>query len=72
MRTPEQVFDLSSADGTAPVDVAKEGWEAMKSGDAHVVAGLKNRTSAAPSHVTPDSVLAEQHRKMAKPGSAHR
>ena len=55
----------------APVDVAKEGWEAMKSGDAHVVAGWKNKVSAALSHVTPDSVLAEQHRKMAEPGSAH-
>jgi short-subunit dehydrogenase len=54
-----------------PADVAKEGWDAMKSGDAHVVAGWKNEVSAALSHVTPDSVLAEQHRKMAEPGSAH-
>ena len=41
-----------------PADVAKEGWAAMKSGDAHVVAGSKNKLSAALSHVTPDSVLA--------------
>jgi len=54
----------------APADVAKEGWEALKRGDAHVVAGWKNKFSAALSHVTPDSVLAEQHRKMAQPGSA--
>jgi hypothetical protein len=26
---------------------------------------------AAMSHVMPDSMLAEQHRKMAEPGSAH-
>ena len=55
----------------APADVAKAGWDAMKSGDAHVVAGWKNKVSAALSHVTPDSVLAEQHRKLAEPGSAH-
>ena len=54
----------------APADVAKEGWHAMQSGAAHVVAGWKNKVSAALSHVTPDSVLAEQHRKMAEPGSA--
>lgn len=53
-----------------PADVAKAGWDAMKRGDAHVVAGWKNKIEAALSHVTPDSVLAEQHRKMAEPGSA--
>jgi len=55
----------------APADVAKEGWEAMKSGDAHVVTGWKNKVAATLSHLTPDSVLAQQHRKMAEPGSAN-
>ncbi len=31
----------------------------MKSGDAHVVAGWRNKVSAALSHFTPDSVPAE-------------
>ena len=61
---------VGSDEKAPPADVAKEGWDAMKSGDAHVVAGWKNKVSAALSHVTPDSVLAEQHRKMAEPGTA--
>jgi hypothetical protein len=35
-----------------------------------VVAGWKNKVSAAMTNVVPDSMLAEQHRKMAEPGSA--
>jgi uncharacterized protein len=35
-----------------------------------VVAGMKNKLQAAVAHVTPSSALAEQHRKMAEPGSA--
>ena len=36
------------------------------------VAGLKNKLQAAVAHVTPSGVLAEQHRKMAEPGTAKR
>jgi short-subunit dehydrogenase len=53
-----------------PADVAEAGWAAMKSGDADVVSGWKNKAQAALAHVTPSTVLAEQHRKMAEPGSA--
>ena len=52
-----------------PADVARTGYEAMKRGDGDVVAGLKNKVQAAMAAVTPQSVLAEQHRKMAEPGS---
>jgi len=51
-------------------EVAEIGFEAMMRGDDQVVAGLKNKLQAAFAHVTPASVLAEQHRKMAEPGSA--
>ena len=51
-----------------PADVAKAGYEAMKRGEGDVVAGLKNKLQAAMAAVTPQSVLAEQHRKMAEPG----
>jgi short-subunit dehydrogenase len=54
----------------SPADVAKEGWQAMKDGKDHVVAGWKNKFSAVMTNVLPDSVLAEQHRKTAEPGSA--
>jgi uncharacterized protein len=50
--------------------VAKDGWEAMKSGSGHIVSGWKNKLQAAMSHVTPDSVLAQRHAAMAEPGTA--
>jgi short-subunit dehydrogenase len=49
--------------------VAKIGYDAMVKGEGDVVAGLKNKLQAATAAVTPQSVLAEQHRKMAEPGS---
>lgn len=39
-------------------------------GEGDVVAGLKNKIQAAVASVTPSSVLAEQHRKKAQPGTA--
>ena len=53
-----------------PVDVAKDGFEAMMRGDGDVVSGWKNKLQSAIANVTPAGVLAEQHRKMAEPGSA--
>jgi short-subunit dehydrogenase len=54
-----------------PAEVAKIGFKAMMDGEGDVVAGLKNQLQVAVAAVTPSSVLAEQHRKMAEPGSAH-
>jgi short-subunit dehydrogenase len=53
-----------------PADVARDGFEAMKKGEQKIVSGWKNKLQAALAHVTPDAVLAQQHRKMAEPGSA--
>lgn len=53
-----------------PDDVAKAGFEAMKRGDADVVAGWKNKLQTTIANVTPAGVLAEQHRRMAEPGGA--
>lgn len=55
-----------------PADVAKDGWDALMGGHAHIVSGWKNKVQAAVAHVTPAAVLAEQHRKMAEPGSGDR
>jgi short-subunit dehydrogenase len=52
-----------------PADVAEAGFKAMLAGQGDVVSGLKNKLTAAVANVTPASVLAEQHRKMAEPGS---
>jgi uncharacterized protein len=53
-----------------PAEVARTGFKAMMDGEGDVVAGLKNKLQAAIANVTPSAVLAEQHRKMAQPGSA--
>jgi uncharacterized protein len=53
-----------------PAYVARVGFKAMMDGDGDVVAGMKNKLQSAIATVTPSAVLAEQHRKMAEPGSA--
>ncbi|HEY9464945.1 MAG TPA: SDR family NAD(P)-dependent oxidoreductase, partial [Vicinamibacterales bacterium] len=53
-----------------PADVARVGFDAMMRGDGDVVSGWKNKLQTAMANVTPAGVLAEQHRKMAEPGSA--
>jgi short-subunit dehydrogenase len=53
-----------------PVDVAKVGFKAMMNGEGDVVSGWKNKLQATIANVMPASVLAEQHRRTAEPGSA--
>ena len=53
----------------SPADVARVGFKAMLNGHSDVVAGWKNKLQAVMANVTPAEVLAEQHRKMAEPGS---
>ncbi len=53
-----------------PAITAKNGWEALQSGKASVVSGWKNKLQSAVANVTPNAVLAEQHRNMAEPGTA--
>ncbi len=60
---------VAQGDKANPEDVAKAGYAAMKRGDGDVVAGLGNKVQAAMAAITPQTVLAERHRKMAEPGS---
>jgi short-subunit dehydrogenase len=53
-------------------EVAKAGFEAMLKGEGGVVTGWSNKLKAAISHILPDSVLAEMHRKETGPGTAHK
>lgn len=55
-----------------PEEVAKAGYQAMEDGESSVVAGWKNKVQALLANVTPAEMLAEQHRKIAEPGSAER
>lgn len=50
--------------------VAKVGFDAMMNGEGDVVSGWKNKLQSAAATILPSGVLAEQHRKMAEPGSA--
>jgi len=52
-----------------PAYVAQVGFDAMMRGDGDVVSGWKNKFTTILASVTPAGVLAEQHRKMAEPGS---
>jgi short-subunit dehydrogenase len=51
-------------------EVAQVGFDAMMSGDAGVIAGWKNKLQAKLANLVPNETLAEQHRKMAQPGTA--
>src|SRR3954464_10998847 len=54
-----------------PADVAREGFEALMKGKDHVVAAMaKEKIEVAVGQVIPESVKANQHRKISEPGSA--
>jgi short-subunit dehydrogenase len=53
-------------------DVARIGFDAMMRGEADVVTGWKNKMQVAMANVTPATMLAEQHRGKAEPGSGSR
>lgn len=56
-------------DKADPAKVAQDGWSAMMDGKGHIVSGVSNKLQAALSGIVPQSILAEMHRGMAKPGS---
>jgi short-subunit dehydrogenase len=56
-----------------PAEVARQGFDAMMAGKDHVVAGaFKNKVQSTLAQVTPETVKADQHRKLAEPGSAEK
>ena len=61
---------VGTEDKDDPADVAKAGFDAMEKGEAGVIAGISNKIRAALANLVPDTMLAEQHRKMAEPGTA--
>ena len=56
-------------DRADPAKVARDGWEALMACKGHIVSGWKNKAQVAAGGVMPQSVLADQHRRMAEPGS---
>jgi short-subunit dehydrogenase len=61
---------VGQGDKDDPADVARDGFEALMSGDERVVsASLSTKLQGHGSRLMPDKLKAEMHRKMAEPGS---
>jgi short-subunit dehydrogenase len=72
----ERADMLDTKVGTAkkddPAMVAQRGFDAMMKGQGDVVTGWMNKLQSAIALITPSDTLAEQHRKMAAPGTAEK
>ena len=55
-----------------PADVAATGFKAMMNGEGDVVSGWHNKLQSAIATIMPSGMVAEQHRKMAAPGTAEK
>ncbi|MBQ0978159.1 SDR family oxidoreductase [Micromonospora sp. M61] len=76
--TDTEFFDRADMEDTRvgsgskddPTKVAAQGFEALMKGDQTVTAGsLMNKVQTAAGKIIPDKLKAEQHRRMAEPGS---
>lgn len=59
-----KIMDTKLSD---PAQVAKDGYEALMSGDDKVVSGLKNKVMTAANNVMPETMVAAQMDKMQQP-----
>ena len=55
-----------------PEEVARQGFEAMQSGEGQVITGWRNKMQVAMAHVTPAERLAKMHTKETAPGTAQK
>ncbi|MBC8049511.1 MAG: SDR family NAD(P)-dependent oxidoreductase [Chitinophagales bacterium] len=60
---------VGQAEKDDAADVAKTGFDAMMNGEGSKVHGLMTKISTAAAGILPQGIMAEQHRKMAEPGS---
>lgn len=65
MQESKIVEDKSSL--SDPAKVARDGYEALMSGDDKIVSGFKNKLMVASSHIVPDKIVAAQMDKMQEP-----
>jgi short-subunit dehydrogenase len=59
-----KILDTKLSD---PVQVAKDGYEALMSGDDKVISGMKNKMMVGMSNVMPESKVADRMNKMQQP-----
>lgn len=60
---------VGQADKADPAKVAADGWEAMQAGKDAITSGWLNKLQVVAAGVVPASMMAQQHRKLAEPGS---
>ncbi len=65
MQDSKMVQDESSL--SDPATVAKDGYEALMSGEDHVISGFKNKLMMLAANITPDAALASSMHKMQEP-----
>ncbi len=68
-RADELDTKVAAEEKDDPVDVARDGFEAMLDGRGDVVSGVRNKVMTSMASVTPSGIVAEQHRRLAEPGS---
>lgn len=61
---PNDLKMLEKDSMSDPAKVAKDGYEALMKGDDKIISGLKNKVIISVSNVMPDTMVAEQMRKM--------
>jgi short-subunit dehydrogenase len=61
-----KILDTKLSD---PVKVAKDGYEALMSGDDKIISGLKNKVMVGMSNIMPESKVADQMKSMQQPKS---
>ena len=59
-----KILDTKLSD---PAKVAKDGYEALMSGDDKIVSGMKNKMMVGMSNVMPENKVADQMNKMQQP-----
>ena len=64
-----KILDTKLSD---PAKVAKDGYEALMSGDDKIVSGFKNKAMVGMSNVMPESMVADQMNKMQQPRDEER
>ena len=62
---------VGAAEKADPAKVAKDGWNAMIAGKDRITSGWFNKLQVAAAGISPPSVMAEMHRKIAEPGGGN-
>lgn len=68
----EESYIYQQTELSDPVQVAKDGYEALMKGERKIVSGFKNKVQAGIANLMPDSALAGMMEKQMKPSDEHK